>query len=253
MGRKAEKERSCWQEIIELDQSFIRKYLCEEMDTSDKRGKILRLQNKIPIRILASIFIIVLFLNQSCLVSPYAWQIKVDQEYVKPDLDYSLYKNLAVPKFNKRPPVEDEAVEKFTHFVMEEFSEKGYKIVASQELGSFLSEKRLSKKDLEDSEALRKMRDFLGANALICGVVDQYEIRPEILADPITQVNIRMDTEFDVFNICDVGLTIEMVDTEDGAVIWSSFVYTHGGKIKGNPEWLLRRMVKECLKTFPKQ
>lgn len=213
----------------------------------------MRLQNKILIKILASIFIMGVSVNQSCLVSPYTWQIKVDQEYVKPDLDYSLYKNVAVPKFDKRPPVEDKAVEKFTHFVMEELRGKRYKIIPSQELDSFLIDNQLSKMGLEDSEALMKMRDSLGAEAVICGVVDQYEVRPEILADPMTQVNIRMDTEFDVFNICDVGLTIKMADTEDGAVIWSSFVYTRGGKIKGNPDWLLRRMVKECLKTFPKQ
>jgi hypothetical protein len=227
--------------------------LCEEIDSYNIRGKIMRLQNKIPIRILAPIFIMGLSVNQSCLVSPYTWQIKVDQEYVKPDLDYSLYKTFAIPKFEKRHAVEDKAVEKFTHFVMEELREKRYKVIPSQELDSFLSDNQLSNKDLEDSEALRKMRDSLSVNAVICGVVDQYEVRPEILADPITQVSIRMDTEFDVFNICDVGLTIEMVDTKDGAVIWSSFVYTQGGKIKGNPDWLLRRMVKECLKTFPKQ
>lgn len=237
--QKAKRARTV-KRTLEIDSNYI------------KRG-FMRSQNNIPVRLLASLFIMVVSVNQSCLISPYAWQIKVDQEYVKPDLDYSLYKNLAVPKFDKRRAIEDKAVEKFTHFVMEEFIEKGYKIIASQELDSFLSDNQLSKKELEDPGALRKMKYTLNASAVIRGKVDQYEVRPEILADPTTQVSIRRDTEFGVFNICDVGLTIEMVDTEDGAVIWSSFVYTHGGKIKGNPEWLLRRMVKECLKTFPKQ
>lgn len=45
----------------------------------------------------------------------------------------------------------------------------------------------------------------------------------------------RVTADYNVLNVCDVGLTIEMVDTEDGGLIWSSFVYSRWGKINGNP------------------
>lgn len=197
------------------------------------------------------IIILWLFSYSSCTTAPLEWKIKTDYQYSKSGIDYSLYTNLGILLFED-DELEDKILKKITFFAEEEFRKKKFNIVPSLEIDSFLSDSQISRQNLKAPEALERMRNALNISALVWGSVNQYVVRPEIYADPLTLPSPR-SADYQVFNLCDISMTIEIIDTKNGDIIWSNEVYSIGGRIKGNPDWLIRRMVKECLKTVPKQ
>lgn len=208
-------------------------------------------QIKMPVWLWVLIVILWLFSYFSCTTAPLGWKIKTDYEYSKAHIDYSHYKNLGILLFED-DELEDKILKKITLFAEEEFRRKKFNIVPSQEMDSFLSDSQISRQNLKAPKALERMRNALNISALVWGSVNQYVITPEIYADPLTLPSAR-SADYQVFNLCDISMTIEIIDTKNGDIIWSSEVYSMGGRIKGNTDWLIRRMVKECLKTILKQ
>jgi len=199
---------------------------------------------------LVLLFTTLMLLNSCRLPPPFAWRIVLDDDYSKPGIDYSLYKNLILLKFEAEL-LEDEIVEKITHLTAEEFKEKRYNIIKIQEINTLLEDSEFSIHDLWDSRVLRRIRNSLNIFAIIRGRVNRYWIETKIWADPMTLPDPRL-AEYQVINICDISLTIEMIDTQDWNIIWSSSISCKEGKITGNTDRLVRRMIKECLKKIPK-
>lgn len=205
---------------------------------------------KIRALVLAIISLTLVLLNCSRLPPPFAWRIVLDDEYYKPGIDYSLYRNLAILKF-EADLLEDEKVERITHWTTEEFRKKRYDIITHQKFHSLLEDSQISIGNLWDPGVLQTIKNNFNIFAIIRCTVNKYGIETKIWPDPMTLADPGY-TEYQVINICDISLAIEMIDTQDGTIIWSSSVSCNAGKIKGNTDRLLRRMIKECLKTIPK-
>lgn len=217
----------------------------------NKKKDFMKISKKIPFWILVAP-IIILFGNQSCLLPLYEWRIEVNQGTIRPDLNYRFYKKIAIPEFEKNLDVEDQAVKKFTSFVRKEFISKKYDVISPEDLNSFLRDSQISIEELRDPGVLKRMRDTMDVQAVIRGKVDFYMVTPQLMAEPSTETDFRKDTKYNLFNLCNIALTIEMVDAGNEKIIWSSSVYTRDGKVMGNPDRLLRKMIKECLETIPK-
>jgi hypothetical protein len=105
-----------------------------------------------------------------------------------------------------------------------------------------------SREDLLDPDTLKRIKEQFGAEAIIKGRVQKYEIKKKKGHIPLTiGEGFILIEETDT--ICDIALFIEMIETKEGNNVWSCSVSCSEKKEK--PEKLIRNMIRDSLSTIP--
>lgn len=132
--------------------------------------------------------------------------------YIKPDTDFSQYKNIAVVKFDclPNPTVGQEVADT----VLLEFIKKGYNVIERSQLRSIIDEEVLIQSGL--TEANKSALQIRGIDAIVIGSVSNYNCQPS--RAPIYY----MGTLLGVLNtnLCHASLSIKMIDVNTADIVW---------------------------------
>lgn len=196
-----------------------------------------------------SISLLVLFPVTLLLINCASRQPIHPQEVLRlPDIDYSIYKRLTVLEFAPNPQVRKN--KKISDIFEDELQKKGFDVVRMDEFNSVLEALELSRENLTDTEVLKKVGKKLEISSVIKGTVEEYEVKKKkgFILIPINGSTMLIDT---TKYYCDISFTIEMIELQEGNKIWACSM-SYNDKYK-SPMKLMRKMIRECLSTFPIQ
>lgn len=198
-------------------------------------------KTKILVLILLLFFVILTIVN--CATKKPILPEKIFYRY---DIDYDIYERMVVLEFTPNPQVKKG--KNISDIFEDETRKNGYLVISINEFNSVLEDFGFSKENLTDPEVLKIVSEKLNISAVIKGIVNHYQVEKKkgtrvfIAAElPL----IMVDTKY----YCDISLNIDMIEVQEGNKIWSSSISCN--KKKGNPEKVLRKMIRNCLKTIP--
>ena len=174
--------------------------------------------------------------------------IILEKGFSQPDIDFKTYKKLAISEFIPNPQVRKR--KKLSDLVEDEFRKKGYGVVGKDKFNSILEECGHSREDLSNPDVLKKVREKLHITAIIRGELQEYDIKEkkdytffiwEYGASTVVSNNY----------ICNISLILEMLEVQKGNKVWSCLVSCN--QKKGNPEKLIRNMIRSSFNTIPQK
>jgi hypothetical protein len=207
-----------------------------------ENGRI-KMGNRIKTLIFMCLFIF-LFMSVSCARRP----IVLEDVYSKTNIDFNIYKRLAVIEFT--PNIRVKKNKTITEIFEDEFQKQGYDVISANEVSSVLEDFGFSREDLLNPETLNKVSEKLHVKAVIRGEVQEYEVEKKDEYVPIFVSDALIDFGGRIY-LCDIDLTIEMIEGQEGNKVWSCSISC--SKKKGRPGRLIRSMIRNSLSTIPQE
>jgi curli biogenesis system outer membrane secretion channel CsgG len=133
-------------------------------------------------------------------------------DYKKPGTDFALYRKIAVLNFECANTAIGQEVSDIFAFSLRK---KGYDVIDRSRIKAIIDEAMLSQSGLTDSNlTLLKLR---GANSVLVGSVTRYDCEQSRMLIPT-----RMGPIGGSKNLCQVSLSIKMLDVSNGDIIWAT-------------------------------
>ncbi len=174
--------------------------------------------------------------------------IVLEDVYSKTDIDFNTYKRLAVIEFT--PNIRVRKDKTITDIFEDEFQKQGYDVVSADKVSSVLEDFGLSREDLSNPEILNKVSQKLHVKAVIRGELQEYEVEEKDEFVPIFVSDALINFGGRIY-LCDIDLTIEMIEGQRGKKVWSCSISC--SKKKGRPGRLIRNMIRDSLSTIPQE
>ncbi len=134
------------------------------------------------------------------------------EEYLKPGADFSRYSRLAVlpltDYFNS--PGSGQQVADIISF---ELLKRGFSVIDRANTQKILSEQKLSLSGVLDETSILAVGRILGVQALLTGSINEY-------STTYSYISFAKDPTY--MPISATGLTLKLIDTETGEIVWAS-------------------------------
>lgn len=184
--------------------------------------------------------------------------------FSSPGIDFSKFKRIAIildPIFLDLEYLsEEEMYENINNFFEQELEKRGYDILSSSDLISFLENGGFSIKDLSNPEILHMIKNNLNISAIIKAAVKIYEYEPKTKrvehfhrVTPTSDSPKIYSTEDALVFMFDISLVLEMIEAQQGNNVWTCSISCDKKKVEGYPYKLIRKIIKNCVITIPKK
>lgn len=132
--------------------------------------------------------------------------------YVKPGVNFSKFKRVAVIRFECS---QHSIGQEVSDIMAMSFMKKNYTVVERSQLKSLIDENAIISAGLTESN--RSSLKLAGINAVIVGSVTRYDCHPDKVIAPLFGMYYVLPT-----NSCHVSVSIKMLDVQNGDILWAA-------------------------------
>lgn len=162
------------------------------------------------------------------------------QVYMKPGINFSQYKRIAVLRFDSS--FSSAVGQEVSDTIGLEFSRKGYNVIERSQLKAIIAEEQLEQYGLTEPNKI-ELR-LAGINAIVVGSISRYDCFAHQQLIPFMGTIIPLIT-----NNCHVSLSCKMLDVDTGELIWAA----NGAHSMDDVNMTANKVLQEVLKKISRE